>query len=218
MFGKISFVWYYKKGEEGLRMRKAIFGGTFDPIHVGHMHIAYEALYNLNLDKIIFMPNGTPPHKTNKIVTSGKLRYEMVKEAIKEEAFFEISDYEINKIDLSYTYKTLEYFNSIEPETQWYFLVGVDSLMDLNKWKNVEIILNNCTLVVFARPGYIKSEIIHMKTLVEEKYKKEIIYLDMPIMDVSSTAIKEKIRLGRTVNYLIPCGVENIIKKYILYK
>jgi len=218
MFGKISFVWYYKKGEEGIKMRKAIFGGTFDPIHVGHMHIAYEALYNLDLDKIIFMPNGTPPHKSNKIVTPGNVRFEMVQEAIKEEHSFEISNYEIKKTELSYTYKTLQYFNSIEPETQWYFLVGVDSLMDLNKWRNVDIILGNCTLVVFARLGYTKAEVIHMKTLVEEKYKKEIIYLDMPIMDVSSTSIKQKIKLDRKVNYLIPCGVESVIKKYLLYK
>lgn len=199
-------------------MKKAIFGGTFDPIHVGHMHIAYEAVYNLNLNKVIFMPNGNPPHKTNKVVTSANIRYEMVSEAIKNEPLFEISDYEVNNSNLSYTYITLQHFNALEPQTQWYFLTGVDSLMDLNKWKNIDIILENCTLVVFSRPGYTNEEIFEMKKKIENKYKKEIIYLHMPVIDVSSTVVKEKIKLNRQVNYLLPCGIEEIIDKYILYK
>jgi nicotinate-nucleotide adenylyltransferase len=206
------------KDKEGFIMKKAIFGGTFDPIHVGHIHIAYEALYNLNLDKIIFMPNGNPPHKTNKIITSAYIRYEMVTKAIKEESLFEISDYEVNNSSLSYTYKTLQHFNSLEPETDWYFLTGVDSLMDLKKWKNLKVILENCTLVVFSRPGYTDEEIFEMKKSIESTYKKEIVYLQMPIMDVSSTAIKGKIKLNRQINYLLPCGVEEVINKYILYK
>ncbi|MEG0772363.1 nicotinate-nucleotide adenylyltransferase [Clostridium sp.] len=199
-------------------MKKAIFGGTFDPIHVGHMHIAYEALYNLNLDKVIFMPNGNPPHKVNKVKTSADIRYEMVNMAIKGESMFQISDYEVNSRSLSYTYKTLQHFNAIEPETEWYFLTGVDSLMDLNKWKNIDIILENCTLIVFSRPGYTAEEIFKMKETIEKTYKREIIYLHMPVIDVSSTAIKEKIRLNRQVSYLLPCGIEEVIKKYILYK
>jgi nicotinate-nucleotide adenylyltransferase len=206
------------KDKEGFIMRKAIFGGTFDPIHVGHIHIAYEALYNLNLDKIIFMPNGNPPHKTNKIVTPANIRYEMVELAIREESFFEISDYEVNSSNLSYTYRTLQYFNDLEPETQWYFLTGVDSLMDLTKWKNLQVILENCILIVFSRPGYSDEEIYKMKKNIESTYKKEILYLEIPIIDVSSTAIKEKIKLNRQINYLLPCGIEEVINRYILYK
>ncbi len=199
-------------------MKKAIFGGTFDPIHIGHINIAYEALYNLTLDKVIFMPNGNPPHKTNKIITPANIRYEMVQEAIKEEASFEISDYEMKNKDISYTYKTLQHFNEFEKDTEWYFLTGVDSLMDLNKWKNVDIILEKCNLVVFSRPGFSEEEIIKMKSNIEKTYNKKILYLNMSIIDVSSTGIKQKLRLGRQVKYLLPCGVQEIVDKYILYR
>jgi len=98
-------------------MKKAIFGGTFDPIHIGHIHIAYEALYNLELDEVIFMPNGHPPHKRNRLVTEEKFRYEMVSRAIEGEEKFSINDFEIKSNSLSYTYNTLMYFNDIEPNT-----------------------------------------------------------------------------------------------------
>lgn len=143
--------------------KEAIFGGTFDPIHNGHLHIAYEALYRLNLDKIIFMPSGNPPHKSNKKITNSYIRYEMVHMAIKEEKKFEISDYEIKKTRLSYTYETLEYFKNTFPSVQWYFLTGVDCLMDLHKWKNIDKIMKNCEFVVFNRPGYNKDTVIRQK-------------------------------------------------------
>ena len=94
-------------------MKKAIFGGTFDPIHIGHVHIAYEALYNLHLDKILFMPAGNPPNKINKNITDAQIRYDLVEKAVEGENHFEISDYEINKKENSYTYETIELFSEI---------------------------------------------------------------------------------------------------------
>ena len=116
-------------------MKKAIFGGTFDPIHIGHIHIAYEALYNLHLDKVLFMPAGNPPNKINKNITDATIRYDLVKKAIEYESNFEISDYEIMKKEYSYTYKTLERFSKLQNDIEWYFLIGGDSLMDLDNWK-----------------------------------------------------------------------------------
>ncbi|MEG0306826.1 MAG: nicotinate-nucleotide adenylyltransferase [Clostridium sp.] len=199
-------------------MRKAIFGGTFDPIHIGHIHIAYEALYKLGVDEIIFMPNGHPPHKRSKVVTKENIRYEMVLAAIEKEKKFTVSEYEINNRQLSYTYNTLMYFNSLEPKTSWYFLIGVDSLMTITQWKNIDIILENCNLVVFSRTGYTMNGVSEMKKNLEKKYKKEIIFLEMPLLDVSSTDIKEKISQQKVVSYLLPRGVEDIINKYNLYR
>lgn len=199
-------------------MKKAIFGGTFDPIHIGHINIAYEALYRLELDEVIFIPNGNPPHKFNRRVTEEEIRYEMVREAIGKEKRFSISDYEISREEISYTYNTLEYFTKREPETQWYFLVGMDSLMSLYKWRNVDSILKNCILVVLSRSGYTNDEIIITKRKVEKKYGVEIIILSTPMLDISSTDIKNKIFEGKVVNYLILESTEKIINKYNLYR
>ncbi|MFR1707913.1 MAG: nicotinate-nucleotide adenylyltransferase [Clostridium sp.] len=199
-------------------MKKAIFGGTFDPIHIGHIHIAYEALYNLELDEVIFMPNGHPPHKRNRLVTEEKFRYEMVSRAIEGEEKFSINDFEIKSNSLSYTYNTLMYFNDIEPNTQWYFLVGVDSLMTLRQWKNIDIILDNCTLVVFSRTGYTIDDVLKMKRDLEQEYNKEIILLEMSLLDISSTEIKKKISEDKIVTYLLPQGVDEVINKYNLYR
>lgn len=198
--------------------RKGIFGGTFDPIHNGHLHIAYEALYKLGLDKVIFIPSGNPPHKTDKIVTDAQLRFTLVKETIENEKKFEVSDYEIKKKNLSYTYETLKFFNSLQPETEWYFITGVDCLMQIDTWKNVHQILNQCKFVVFNRPGYRKQDIENQKRKIEEKYDKKIIFLDIPILEISSTQIREKIKKGESIRYLIPEKVNYLLNEMELYR
>lgn len=198
--------------------RKGIFGGTFDPIHNGHLHIAYEALYKLGLDKVIFIPSGNPPHKTDKIVTDAQLRFTLVKKTIENEKKFQVSDYEIKKKNLSYTYETLNFFNSLQPETEWHFITGVDCLMEIDTWKNVHQILSQCKFVVFNRPGYNKQDIESQKRKIEEKYDKKIILLDIPILEISSTQIREKIKKGESVSYLIPEKVNYLLNKMELYR
>ncbi|MCY6355743.1 nicotinate-nucleotide adenylyltransferase [Clostridium sp. ZS2-4] len=198
--------------------RKGIFGGTFDPIHNGHLHIAYEALYKLGLDKVIFIPSGNPPHKTDKIVTDAQLRFTLVKETIKNEKKFEVSDYEIKKKNLSYTYETLKFFNFLQPKTEWYFITGVDCLMQIDTWKNVDQILSQCKFVVFNRPGYSKQDIQNQKKKIEEKYDKQIIFLDIPILEISSTQIREKIKKGESIGYLIPEKAKYLLNEMELYK
>lgn len=198
--------------------KKAIFGGTFDPIHNGHLHIAYEALYKLNLDKIIFVPSGNPPHKQGGVIVNSNLRYEMVCMAIREEINFEISDYEINKKDISYTYETLTYFNETYPHTQWHFLTGVDCLMELETWKNLRDIMKICKFIVFNRPGYNKNEIMERKYILEKKYGNEIIFLDIPLLEISSTEIRKALRENRNIRYFLPEGVYNTAKELKLYE
>jgi len=198
--------------------RKAIFGGTFDPIHNGHLHIAYEALNFLNLDQIIFMPSGNPPHKLKVDKTDAFIRCELIKMAVRGERAFQVSDYEINRKEINYTYKTLEYFISLEPDTDWYFITGVDCLMELDSWKNVDRILSSCKLVVFNRPGYEKDEILKQKLKIEKIYNKEIIFMDLPLLDISSSTIKKKIKNGDNVSYLMPNGVYNTVLELGLYK
>lgn len=198
--------------------RKGIFGGTFDPIHNGHLYIAHEALNSLKLDRVIFMPSGNPPHKTKNRKTDANIRYELVKMAIREEKRFLLSNYEIENKGLSYTYLTMEYFNELEPDTEWYFITGADCLVELNLWKNVDRILNACKLVVFNRPGYSRENILSQKERVEQDYKKEIIFLDLNLFDISSTNIKNLIREGKEASYLLPNSVYNTVKELRLYE
>ncbi|HBC97037.1 MAG TPA: nicotinic acid mononucleotide adenylyltransferase [Clostridium sp.] len=202
-------------------IKKAIFGGTFDPIHIGHIHIAYEALYRLKLDEIVFMPTGNPPHKLKKYVTDGSLRYKMVKSAIESEGKFTVSDYEINRPNLSYTYNTLEHFSKLEKDTKWYFLVGMDCLMDIQNWKRVDDIFKLCQFIVFNRPNFpafTKESIKRQKKKIEDRYSTEIIYLNAPLLDISSTTIRKNMREGRRVDYLLPENVSDIIEKFGLYR
>ncbi|OPJ63772.1 nicotinate-nucleotide adenylyltransferase [Clostridium oryzae] len=196
-----------------------VFGGTFDPIHIGHLYIANEAFYTLKLDKIIFMPSGNPPHKINNSITDAKIRYNMVKSAIKDRKEFVISDYEVRKESYSYTYETLEYLKGKEgKDAILYFITGCDCLFDLDKWKRPDKILENCKFVVFNRPGYNLKDIESQKAKYEKQYNAEIIFLDILKLDISSTYIRNNIMDGKNVSFFLTEGVKDIIKKEKLYQ
>lgn len=192
-----------------------IIGGTFDPIHNAHLYIAYEAKLKLGLDKVIFVPNGSPPHKSLKKVTGASLRYEMVKEAIKDFEDFEVSDYEINKKELSYTYKTLEHFKSNDIEL--YFITGADCLFDLDKWKNVSEIFSLCNFVVFTRPGFKEEDLLKQKEIAEKKYNGKITFLNVLDLEISSTDIRKRIGEGKRVDFFVPKEVLKIIEREKVY-
>lgn len=159
-------------------INKAILGGTFDPIHNAHINVAYEALERFNLQEIIFIPAGNPPHKINLKKTPAYIRYKMVKLAIEKERRFSISDFEIKAEGLSYTYKTLKHFKEKEPETNWYFITGEDCLSYLEHWKHINEIFNMCNFVIFSREGFKeKEEIIKKKkNNIREIWERNIIY------------------------------------------
>ncbi|GIM29220.1 putative nicotinate-nucleotide adenylyltransferase [Clostridium polyendosporum] len=194
-----------------------IFGGTFDPIHIGHLYIACEAQRELGLDELVFMPSGNPPHKQNKEITYGHIRYEMVSIAINEYPNFKVSDFEVNKKDLSYTFETLEYIKGQFDEAELYFITGADCLIDIDKWKNVNRILELSNFVVFSRPGYSKDKLLKQKEKVESKYNKQIILLDLLHIEISSSLIRERIKKGWCVEFFLPSGVNRFIKELNLY-
>lgn len=201
-------------------MKVGIIGGTFDPIHNAHLYIAYEAKEKLNLDKVIFMPAGIQPLKTDKKITSSKYRYEMVKEAIKDYESFEASDYEINKGGLSYTYETLEHFKNLDQNDniELFFITGADCLMNIEKWKEVKKILYLSNMVVFMRGGADMEKLLLQKDYIEKKYKASIIFLPLKELEISSTDIRNRISEGKKIDFFVPENVRKYINEKGLYE
>ena len=198
--------------------RYGIIGGTFDPIHYAHLYIAYEAKEQLNLDEVIFMPAGMQPLKANNIITDSKLRYNMVKAAIESYDEFSVSNYEIEKGGLSFTYETLEYFkNKSAEDMELFFITGADCLETLEKWREVEKIFSLATLVVFPRGGLSNEEMIQKKQAIEEKYNGKIIILELKELEISSTDIRERVNKNKRIDFFVPSKVKDIIYKNELY-
>ena len=198
--------------------RYGMMGGTFNPIHLAHLYIAYEAKETLNLDKVIFMVAGNPPHKKESSVIDSNYRYDMVKMAIKDYPGFEISDYEIKKQGYSYTYETLKYLKGDEGDVEVFFIAGADSLMDIEKWKNPELVLSNCTFVAFNRGEYNKETLEVQKKKLQDKYNSNIILLDISNLDISSSMIRERIINGKRVDLFMHEKVMKYIEQNNLYR
>jgi len=201
--------------------RYGIIGGTFDPIHYAHLYIAYEAKEQLNLDEVIFIPAGKQPLKANNIVTDSKLRYEMVKIATEPFEEFSVSNYEIEKGGLSFTYETLQYFkekNDLQnEEKEFFFITGADCLISIEKWRDVQKIFSLATLVVFTRDGISKREIIERKKRIEKKYNGKIIVLDLKELEISSTDIRDRVNKNKRIDFFVPPKVVDIIYNKELY-
>lgn len=196
--------------------RYGIMGGTFNPIHLAHLYIAYEAKEQLGLDKVIFMPAGNPPHKKDKKIIDSLHRFNMVKRAIESYNGFIVSDYEIQKQGLSYTYETLKYLK--EDDIELFFIVGADSLVNIEKWMKPQDILENCCFVVFNRGNYTKEELENQKSYLEDKYNANIILLKIINMDISSSLIREEISKGKRIDFFVPYNVLKYIEVNGLYK
>ena len=198
--------------------RYGMMGGTFNPIHLAHLYIAYEAKEELNLDKIIFMVARNTPHKKESKIIDSKYRYNMVQKAIEGYEGFEISDYEIKKNGYSYTYETLQYLKKQDDNVEVFFIAGADSLMAIEKWRNTDLVLNNCTFVAFNRGEYNKSILEEQKYKLEKKYDAKIVILNVTDIDISSSMIRERIANGKRVDFFLPEEVKKYISENNLYR
>lgn len=195
-------------------MKLGIIGGTFDPIHMGHLTIAENARYYFKLDKVLFMLSAQPPHKDQQQVSDTHHRLRMVEMAIADNKCFEASTLEMEREGASYTVDTLRQFHANLAHPELYFIIGSDSLFDLVNWYHYEDIASLCTLVSVSRPGYVNQQ-AWQELPVEIRDK--IRTLEVPGLDISSTELKRRLQTGEPVRYLLPMEVEQYIKEHHLY-
>lgn len=200
--------------------RKAIgiMGGTFDPIHYGHLVIAEAVRSKYNMDKVIFVPSGHPPHKNNELVSNSMDRYKMTELATKTNRYFEMSSIEIDRPGKSYTYDTIKDFQKKFPDYDLFFITGADAIKEITTWHRYQELLDICHFVAATRPGYtldnLKNKELNMLTASQ---LKNIDIVEVPGIDVSSTDIKRRVNLKQPIKYLLPEIVEEYINKNELY-
>ena len=190
-----------------------VMGGTFDPIHLGHLMIA-EAVWNeYRLDKILFIPSANPPHKDN-VLTSAKHRFNMTLLATCSNPHFEVSSIEMERTGPSYTVDTIKELRRLYGESaELYFIIGADSIKELPTWHNINELLTLCHFVATRRPGYAPD-----LTVIEQRYKDADIHiLETPELEISSTDIRRRIKKGYSIQYITTEQVEQYIRKEGLY-
>lgn len=194
-----------------------IFGGSFNPIHYGHLMICEYIKEEMGLDKVIFIPTGNPPHKD--LGVSAEDRYEMVRLAISPNPDFEISDIETTRVKLSYTVDTIRELKEIYKEEKLYFLIGLDSLFQLKTWKKIGDLSQEIEFVVALRPGYIdKEEINNEIDFLRDNFGTRINLIKTPLYEISSTDLRDRIHEGKSLRYLIPKKVLDYIEESGFYK
>ncbi len=194
-------------------MKVGIFGGTFNPPHIGHLIVAEFIREEFELDKIIFVPCASPPHKQNLDYLSQLVepehRFEMVKIAIKGNPFFEVSDIEIKRGGISYTIDTINQMLERFPSYNFYLLLGADQFRDFHLWRKPDEIVKKVQLIVFNRPGFV---------IFESRFLPFAKFATIPNVDISASAIRFRIKSGKSIKYLVPPEVEEYIYKNGLYR
>ncbi len=193
-------------------MKTCIFGGTFDPPHIGHLLIAQTIIESENFERLIFVPANISPAKKGKIISSSKKRLDMLNMALTGNENFEISDFEINKGDVSYTIDTItEFANTLNLDKKdLYFLMGSDTLGGFHNWKDPKKIMNLCNIIVAIRPGFTPSDI-------PQWILDKVHFANIPQFEISPTTIRARWRDGKTIRYMVPKEVWEYINKNGLY-
>jgi len=192
-------------------MNIGIYGGSFNPPHIAHLIFAEMLYEELQLDKVIFIPSATPPHKKNHNLLSAEKRLELIRLAIDGNERFGVSDVEIQRGGTSYTIDTLKSLEKLYKNATLYLIVGFDNLEIFHQWKEYRTILNKCTLVAVNRPGF-KTDTVDAEVLSRTKI------IDLPRFDISATDIRQRIREGKSIRYMVPDAVLTEIEKNNLYK
>lgn len=196
-------------------IRTGIMGGTFDPIHNGHLIIAEYAKEQFKLDEVWFMTSGNPPHKRGQ-KTDASVRHEMLKYAVKDCSGFIPCDYELHCKEYSYSALTMEYFKKKYTEREFYFIIGQDSLHNIITWYHPEILLKLAIIPVYPRIGDIQLD--NEIKIIQKKLGGDFRKINAPLFGISSTEIRKRVSEGKSISFMVPHTVEKYIKEHGLYK
>jgi len=191
-----------------------VLGGTFDPIHIGHLIVAEEARIKLGLEEVLFVPAGEPWLKQDRDVTPAIHRVEMVRRAIADNPDFKLCTLEVDRSGPSYTVDTLEALQEQLSETSLFFILGRDTLAELPLWKDPRKVIQLCRLVVPPRLG--SRDLRHLEKAIPGLLAR-VVQLDMPVIGISSSGIRQRLGKGMSVRYLVPPGVEAYITEQTIY-
>ncbi len=191
-------------------------GGTFDPIHYGHLLMAEEARQAFALDEVVFVPNGRPAHKKEYLVSSPEDRYAMTLLATESNPCFSASRLEIERPGPSYTIDTLREFRRLCPELDaLYFITGADAVLEILTWHEADKLAQECQFIAVTRPGFVLER---LPEIVDAAFMGRVHYLPIPRLEISSTDIRTRMREGRSIKYLTPEPVEAYVQQQGLYR
>lgn len=205
-----------------MTQRLGLLGGSFNPVHIGHLMMAEGALESLHLDKTLFIPAPRPPHKDEDSLIDIKHRVEMLRRAIADNERFELCDIELKRPGKSYTIDTLRELRKLYgAETKLYFIIGSDSIHELPQWKDIEEIIELAEIAPIMRPGHRQGDEMHrLAGLIGAEAARRISlrFLRIPLVNVSSTDLRQRIAAGKSIRYLTPDAAREYIEKNGLYK
>ena len=193
-----------------------ILGGTFDPIHMGHLRMAEHVFQRMELESIVFIPAYVPPHKLGQDFAPAQDRYAMTELAVADNPHFTVSDMELKRTGVSYTIDTIRQLHAQYEDRELNFIIGADSVAQLHTWHNIEEMLELTRFVAVWRPGY-EGAMEDMVRHLGEQAKERVLLLDTPVYDISSTEIRTRIRQGLGLAGLVPPAVERYIYEHGLY-
>lgn len=200
-------------------MKIGIMGGTFNPIHIGHLLLGQFAYEDFRLDEIWYLPNGNPPHKqTDESKKALMHRIEMVRLAIQDMPQFKLCLHEAKETEHSYTYKTMRELNAKYPNDEFYFILGADSLFEIESWKYFREIFPTCTILAAMRDDKNVEKMLAQISYLKEQYDAKIQLLRAPLLEISSTAIRSRAFRNLSLYYLVPDAVADYIRDNRLYQ
>lgn len=204
-----------------MTQRIALYGGSFNPIHHGHLIIARAVAERVGLDRVIFLPSARPPHKEAGALLDSGHREAMVRGAIEGEDGFAFDAHDLLQSGPTYTIDTVAHFSeTLGPDVDLHWIIGADSLADLTSWHRAADLVDRCTLVTAARPGWDATVLDRLRPTLTEKQVDRLRRhaLDTPRIDISATDIRARIRSGRSIRYLVPDSVRGYIESLGLYR